>query len=632
MAAKLLHRYYRLSRLSSPLCARAHVASAGSKMVMARGPPQTPSAPLTAFSLSRPTDKLSVKEQADRALPERSELEDIINSASTAEELLHLEELYAINANQAAVIISRLSRLVAEKKLDPDSILQDVRFQDLLQIIHRQGTQVWNTALVNLFRSLDLLGLERSRPEMRSVEQEVRWRLRRLTFKNLAFLAEHVAASVPKGHPSELLSDVLKHLELRWTEISDVRTVVMLMSKVGPLSPALMERLEDKSLELAEQFTPEDTRRVAVALAIQNRRSIPLLRAISYHLVQKHFTFSTSILLDLAFAYGKLGFHQTQVFQKIAADLHPRVPELSPGDVVRCLKSFAYLKWLNLPLFEAFAQHTVDNAEKYSLVHLSNVVLAFARLNFHPSCRDAFYSTVHRGMENHLDDLDPYLLLDLVWSLCVLQQAKASHLQKVLEPEFRTRFLDDPSARGHNYRLKLIHVNTAACLECADYAGPLLLPEALGSKELQGGRKLTPLQSSLREVLQVVAGDPAKVRFEVDTDCGWLLDAEMVLNADNQPLPVADFTAPAEAQSEGPKHLPPGARRLAFLGWEFPNFSNRSKDLLGRFAMARRHVQASGFLVVDVPYYEWLDLKSEWQKTAYLKDKMGKAVAEEMAK
>nr|XP_033787794.1 FAST kinase domain-containing protein 4 [Geotrypetes seraphini]XP_033787795.1 FAST kinase domain-containing protein 4 [Geotrypetes seraphini] len=579
------------------------------------------------------TDQPLVKEQTYSKETERSEVDTLIESSSTIEELLQLTKSHPLNGNQAAVIISRLSWLAAEQKLDVRSILQDVRFKQLLKVVGDQVSVVWNGKLVFLLRSLFFLGLNNANKELKSVEQEVRWRLRKLNFKHLVVFADFYVPFACTQDQKDLLSDLLKHLELRWTEVGNARMVVVLMTKVGFLSQSLMEKLEDKALEFAEYFSAEDIRRVTLALAAQKRRSVPLLRALSYHLVQRHFSLSSSMLVDLAFAYGKLNFHQTQVFQKMASDLLSKMPELSPIDVSQCVKSFAYLKWLNLPLFEAFAEYTMENAEKFTFPQLCNMVLSFARLNFQPNREEVFYELVHQRVGAELDSLSPQQLIDLVWSLCVLQQVKLPYLEKVLHSDCYSSVLGNTSFKMQNRRLKLIHINSTAKLECAEYKGPFLPMEILNAEIYRSSdRKPSQLQVELLEVIKGLTGAEDFCRTAVDTVYGWQIDGEMVLTSENKPMPLKELLAPHIFQSQGMQPLPAGAQRMAFLSWVFPNYNSKSKDLLGRFVLARRHLQAAGFLIVDVPYYEWLDLKYEWQKVAYLQDKMRKAMAEEMAK
>uniref|UniRef100_A0A8C0BAA5 FAST kinase domain-containing protein 4 n=1 Tax=Buteo japonicus TaxID=224669 RepID=A0A8C0BAA5_9AVES len=639
MAARLVRRCcwrHFGAFVAAPSAVPASLLAPAGKVAMARALPQAPFASFHASSPSSWADGFSVKEQVeDSGNPEHKVIRELIETATSPQELFQLTKHHALNSNQASLIITQLSRLAALKNLETESILQDECFQEVLSIMDSQISQVWNNTLLNLLKSLYSLGVDSNRREMQSVEQEVLWRLRRLTFRQLASLAEFFAVKQVKE--SRLLNEVIKKLELRWTELEGTRTVVALMSKVGHISPALMDRLEDKALELAEQFSPDDIRKISLALAYQNRRCVPLLRALSYHLMQKHSELSLNVLLDLIFAYGKLNFHQPQVFQKIATDLHPHVSMMTPVEVTRCIRSFALLKWLNLPLFEAIAQYALDNTKQLSVTHLCSIILSFARLNFQPSGIEDFFNMVHELLQGQLDSLEPHLLTDLVWSLCVLQQAKAPYLQRVLAPDFHAQIrgevgisAGDQSFRAQNLRLRLININAAARLESPSYQGPFLPVEML-STMLPVGEKVTLLQSSLREALAGVLGRQDNGRFDVHTIYGWQIDAEMVVNSENKPLPLKDFAAPHLLYSEGTKPLPPGARRVAFLRWEFPNFSNRSKDLLGRYVMARRHIQAAGFLVVDVPHYEFLELKLERQRTAYLKDKLNKVMAKEMA-
>lgn len=111
-------------------------------------------------------------------------------------------------------------------------------------LLSPQISQVWNNALVNVLKSLYSLGLPSSSREMQSVEHEVLWRLRRLTFRQIASLAEFLASRPQKDN--KLLAEVVRKLELRWTELEGTRSVVTLIAKVGHVSPALMDRLEDK--------------------------------------------------------------------------------------------------------------------------------------------------------------------------------------------------------------------------------------------------------------------------------------------------------------------------------------------------------------------------------------------------
>ncbi|XP_044149676.1 FAST kinase domain-containing protein 4 isoform X2 [Bufo gargarizans] len=514
MAARLVQRLSRLL-VASPSF-QASSSSIPSECIRAcqSAPPRA--SPLHASALCRHTDSLPALKQKVNGQTEK-DFQSLIQSMSSAEELLQISSEYSRSGNRAAAIISQIAKVTETNKAE---VVNDRRFAELLSAVNRQV------------------------------------------------------------------------------------------------------------LEYAELLTPLESRTITMALAAQNCRSLPILRALSFHLVQRNKELCPLVIVDLAYAYAKLNFSQHQVLQKMASDLLPKVPELSSKEMTGCIRSFSTLRFFNLPLCEAIAQACLERSSSFTPTQLSSVILSFAHLNFLPSQQEEFFSMVVQRLSEELGSLSPSMLVDLVWSLCVLQLVTPAFLQKALDPQIYKLFMGDVSKKSSNYSLKLTQINATAQLECPEYRGPLL-PLSLLSAD--GGSSLSPLQNDVRNVLRDVFPDKDTCSFNIKTVYGHHIDAEFVLDSENNPLALRNFEDTHVLHSSGTDALPEGARRFALKSWEFSNYCLRTKELTGWFALCRRHLRAAGFLVVEVPFYEWQELKSEWQKSAFLKNQIKKVVAEQMS-
>ncbi|XP_066300372.1 FAST kinase domain-containing protein 4-like isoform X2 [Branchiostoma lanceolatum] len=565
---------------------------------------------------------------------QRFTLETRLRNAQSPEDVWKEVNEEGMTGDNAVLAIAKLhgfTQTMKEEGVTNDVILQDPNFLVLCNVANNSVAKLFTGSVLTMLRNLLLIGMNPESKIIKSLETEIRWRMRRLNMYHLCFLAQFpMHGDSTTESQKELMSEVLRNLDMRWTELREPRSVVQLMVSVGHLSTGLMEKLEDKVLEMAEQLSQEETARVLQVLANRGRRTVPLLRALAYHLSRRQFRLDIDVATTVAYAFANLNFPNTAVLQKMSAELVEQVPQLKPPTLISFAKSYSYLKWHHQPLMDTMATYVITNLKFLSEEQVANFLLAFGRLNFTPSSADEFFDQVLPYVTEGLSSLPKWMQLDLVWSLAILGRLTPTLVAKVLTPSFYMA-LTGLSFKAQSALLKILHIHTTVQQELTSYSGPLLTAEFCHPSKIHvSPGKNNKAALPVVDTVATVVGGLHKLRSEVVTPYGWTIDCEFVLDKDNRGLTVHEYQAdhiPGD-QSELIA-LQDGSHRFAVLVWEYGNYCHQSKKLLGRFAMCRRHLQAANFTLLEVPFYEWKELKSEFQRVEYIKDKIRKAIAEE---
>ncbi|XP_076436977.1 FAST kinase domain-containing protein 4-like [Babylonia areolata] len=622
---------------------------AGSAVVSSRPGPESfcshRSRPFFTSSSISDAAQHEVEDAAIKALKfKNGEKVQAILSASF-EELMTMAEK-ADSAFMACVMLQRLSALHKEGRtmgVEGDAVLKDSRLSGVSRVIDEGITRLSPRAILTT-----LQGLYEMTPTdvyiIKSLATQVVWLMRRMPVPLLIqALQLHLHHQGESSLRQSMVQQSLSALERRWVELTHPKDIIFLMyvTQGAPLSQVLVERLEDRALDVVEKASPKELYRVIYLLSRQGHRNTPLIRALVYHLNKTSLSSLSAVqLTNLVYALCTLSVFDAALLSKVCAELHAKQADLTAKLVSSLLTSFSRLRWkdggmLNMLVnvlegkavsatppssgshgVEGGAVSVQSDVDSLEASDKAGVVLSLANLNMDSAqCRELVGRVVGSEGVQGLRQSSPLLWVDVVWSLAVLRLADAASVASVLSEDFLGKL---PSSDGFQSILtmsKVNNINTAASCEVEGYTGPLL-PPSLPSpdpKLLQKGER--SVTEKLIAALTNMA--PADTYTLVNTTGpgGYLIDAEFYVDSEGNPKPLSQVSENAAQY-----------HRVALKVLEFPDLTFPTSDLTGLHAMAVRHLRCHGYTVVQVLHSEIPSKSKVVEQVNFLQQKVKDAV------
>lgn len=286
------------------------------------------------------------------------------------------------------------------------------------------------------------------------------------------------------------------------------------------------------------------------------------------------------------------------------------------------------------PLLDRIATVAIKDIDKIHQWGIYATILPFSVLNYDSA--NELYDASIQCVTAHISTFEPHMLVLLGYTLALADYFPEALVREIFSIEFLGKLdaeLENLSdALTMRARLRLMELNRAVCLECPEYQVPWFHENYCQQFQKQGTVTASPMQQQIHNMLGEVLGGINCVRVAVVTPYFYTVDFECVLDKRLQPLPYSEPST-LQISDRGKVHwgtssedttrdvLPPGAQRVAVNFLDSKSFCKNSHHLRGNALMKKRHLEILGYLVVQVPHFEWnsmeLSTPNAWKE--YLK-------------
>uniref|UniRef100_A0A8D0HM30 FAST kinase domains 5 n=1 Tax=Sphenodon punctatus TaxID=8508 RepID=A0A8D0HM30_SPHPU len=511
-----------------------------------------------------------------------------------------------------------------------------------------ENIQLFNISeLIDILKAFNRLAIPPTHSMLNVYESEFSRRAWNMNLDQQLLVADlwrYMKRSVPR-----YIEVVLSYVSLHWKNLT-LPQLIQLIYIIGEARRApldLMQQLESLVLKNIDFINLEEVGTICLGFfKSKNGLSNRTMRKIADKVCDQMADISNYALVNVLKMFRYTYAYNIKFFNQLGMVIPPRIPAIGIQGVMHIALACSAMHYFDERIMNAVAFAVPSRVAYCRSKDVAKLLWSFGNLNYKPPNAEIFYSSLLKELRKKMHEFEafPEHLITGLLALAFAGQFPEDLIDLVLSP----RYIQLSIARKIDNRTDLFTLDGSMAIECPDYTGNRLAPQV--QQEVMGilwnytrqNVVINPEVMEATALLEDMFGGPQYVKYHSILPHTRTSDLEVRFNANRKPIPFNTEAAAASVSElrETGVNLTDDLMNRLFKGiatkQEFEGMrlaiqvSNRnhycyqSKQLLGLPSLKRRQLCRLGYVVIELPYWEWFPLlrQSRSEKLSYLHHKI----------